>query len=164
MATPSEIKDRIVTLMGRVSGVTTSLDDYPEDQRPFEDDELPVAVTRLISTNLAQVRVSRQTLFPGCVLERWEIPVVLHVKVCTNEDPLGPNTAEMEACEPFLRSVPAYFLARPRLHDNDDTPALAEMVYDTEPMVSTGVIRYTREETSYWSVIFTLSVLEEVNY
>lgn len=166
MTTPSAIKDRIVALMARVDGIVTSIDDYPEDNRPFEDHELPAAVTRLVSTQLAQVRVTRTELASGILLERWEIPTVVHVAVCSNEDPLSPNTAEMEACEPFLRSVPLYFAQRRRLDApaDDPLPALGELVYDTDPMQNTGIIRIAREETSYWGIAFTLPVLEEVTY
>lgn len=166
MTTPSEIKDRLVALMARVDGITTSVDDYPEDLRPFEDAELPAAVTRLVSTQLAQVRMSRTRLSQGIMLERWEIPIVLHTAVCDNQDPLSPSTTEMEVAEPFLRSVPLYFAQRPRLHAPADAPlpALGELVYDTEPMQNTGIIRIAREETSYWGIVFTLPVLEEVTY
>lgn len=163
MATPSQIKDRIVLVAGQVPGIATSLDDYP-DKEPFEDHELPAMVTRLVSTQLAQVRVTRQHMYTGLWIERWEIPLVLHVTHCDNDDVLAPNTAEMEACEPFLRSVPAYFAGTDRLSCSECTPPLSALVYDIEPMQSTGIIRIARNSASYWGIAFTLPVLEEVNY
>jgi len=156
MATPTQIKDRIVTMLAQVEGVTTSLDDYQAQDAPFTDAQLPVAVTRLVSTQQGPVTATRTHIAAGIILERWQIPIILHVKRASNTDVLSPNTAEMEACEPFLRSIPLFFLQHPRLK-----PAL---VYDTEPMANTGIVRIDRPGIVYWGIVFNLPVLEEVTY
>lgn len=152
MATPAQIKDRIVALVGQVSGITTSLDDYPAGDTPFTDAQLPAAVTRLM-----HVPTTRRWLAAGIYLERHAFTVVLHVADCSNIDVLAPNTTEMESCEVFKHSIPAYFADRPRLHGT----GLSEMVYDSELMSDTGIIRIERAGLSWWGIVFTLPVTEE---
>lgn len=155
MATPTEIKDRIVTLMGQVSGVTTSLDDYLSKDDPFTDAQLPAAITRLL-----HVPTTRTWLSADTYLERHAFQIILHVAVCSNVDVLAPNTTEMELCEPFKHSVP-YFFAQ-RAHQRLGGTGLADMVYDTELVSDGGIIRIERSGLSWWGFAFTLPVIEEV--
>jgi len=158
--TPSQIKDRVRLLVGQVSGVASSQDDYLPQDAIFSSTQLPAAVTWLHSTQFAPLRVTRREAYEGTVIERWEIPIILHVCVASNTDVLSPNTTEMELCEPFLRSVPSYFLQRKRLHCA--ALGLGDLVYDTEPMASSGVIKIERPKVTYWGVVYILPVLEEV--
>jgi hypothetical protein len=152
MATPSQIKDRIVALMAQVTGVTTSVDDYPAGDVPFTDAQLPAAVTRLL-----HAPATRRWLSGGIGLERRVYTVILHVAVIDNVDVLAPDTTVMETCEVFLDRVPKFFAARNRLHGT----ALAELVYDSELMSDGGIIRIERSGLSWWGLVFTLPVLEE---
>lgn len=152
MVSPSAIKDRIVTLMGEVSGVTTSLDDYPDKDDPFTGAQLPAAVTRLL-----HVPTTRRWLSSGIYLERHVFTIPLHVAVVSNVDVLAPDTSVMEQCEVFKASVPAFFAARPRLRGT----GLSEMVYDSELMGDGGIVRIERSGLSWWGIVFTLPVLEE---
>ena len=152
MATPSEIKDRIVLLMAQVSGVTTSLDDYPVRDEPFTDAQMPVAVTRLL-----HVPTTRRWLSSMTYLDRHVFTAILHVATIDNVDVLAPDTTTMETCEVFKHSVPYFFAGRPRLHGT----GLSEMVYDTELMSDGGIIRIERSARSWWGIVFTLPVIEE---
>ena len=151
-STPAQIKDRIVALMAQVSGVTASVDDYPAQDAPFTT--LPTAVTRLL-----HVPTTRRWLTADTYIERHLFTVLLHVAVCANVDVLAPDTVVMETCEVFKYDVPKFFAARPRLHGT----ALAEMVYDSELMSDGGIIRNERSGLSWWGIVFTLPVLEDVN-
>lgn len=153
MSTPSQIKDRIVTLMAEVSGVTTSLDDYPAGDAPFTAAELPAAVTRLL-----HVPTTRQWLTTDTYIETHTFTIILHVSICSNVDVLAPNTTEMEQCEAFKYSVPAFFAARNRLNGTD----LSDMVYDSGLMSDGGIIRIERSGLSWWGIVFTLPVQEDV--
>ena len=157
MATPTEMKDRLVLNWAEIDGVTTSVDDYPNDDLPFEDAELPAAITRLMSAELGPVRVTRSYLASHLVVERWEIPTILHVCRLQKMDALAPNTAEMELCEPFLRSPAAYFVEHDRLH----TDELNDLVYGTELQSNTGIVKIIRPKVAYWGIVYTLPVLEE---
>jgi hypothetical protein len=160
MATPTQIKDRLVLNWSEISGVVTSLDDYPNDDLPFEDAELPAAVTRLMSSELGPVRVTRRHTASGIILERWEISTILHVCALDKMDALAPNTTEMELCEPFLRSPAAYFAQHDRLH----TASLNDLVYGSEAQNNTGIVKIIRPKVVYWGIVYTLPVLEEFYY
>jgi hypothetical protein len=167
MATPTEIKNRLVTLWGHVSGITTAVDDYPNDDLPFEAAELPAVVIRLVSTQLGAVTVTRTPYAGGIIRERWTIPAVLHVGVVSKMDALAPNTTEMEACEPFLRSPAVFFANSTRLGYVDFvTPAnnLTDLVYDSEPLSNTGILKIERPKVSYWGLLYTHTILEEFYY
>lgn len=152
MATPSQIKDRIVALMAQVSGVTTSVDDYPLGDIPFIDPQLPAAVTRLL-----HAPATRRWLGSGVYVERRLFTVILHVAAIDNVDVLAPDTTVMETCEVFLDRVPRFFADRNRLHGT----GLSELVYDSELMGDGGIVRIERSGLSWWGVVFTLPVLEE---
>ena len=156
MATPSEIKDRIVILAGNVSGVTTSLDDYPEGEPPFTTAQLPAMVTRLY-----QAPATRAFLSSDMYTVTRTFTMLLHVAE-TKEEVLDPDTATMESCETFLRLVPNYFAQRNRL--GDATTPLADMVYDCELMRDEGIRKILRDKKAYWGVVFRLPVIESENF
>lgn len=157
MATPTEIKDRLVALWALVDGITTSVDDYPNDDLPFEDAELPAVVTRLVSTQLGPVVVTRTELARGLIQERWQIPAVIHVARIENADVLAPNTTEMELCEPFLTEPALFFLDRQRLGDHET--ALPDLVTDSDPLANTGIVKIERPGASYWGVVCNHSII-----
>lgn len=152
MATPSQIKDRIVALMAQVSGVTTSADEYPAGDVPFTAAQLPAAVTRLL-----HAPATRRWLSSGIYIERRVFTILLHVAVCANVDVLAPDNTTMETCEVFLDSVPRFFADRNHLNGT----GLSELVYDSELMSDGGIIRIERSGLSWWGIVFTLPVLEE---
>jgi hypothetical protein len=161
MTTPTQIKDRLVTLWGLISGVTTSQDDYPENDLPFDTNQMPAAVTRLVSTQLGPVTVQRTYRASGLALERWTIPTILHVGIVSKMDALAPNTTEMEACEPFLQTPAQFFAAHDRLGYG---VTYADMVFGTELMNNSGIIKIERPQATYWGIVYTLTVLEEFSY
>lgn len=156
MATPTEIKDRIVVLAGQVSGVTTTLDDYPEAIPPFQDAALPAMVTRLM-----QAPAQRQFLSSDMYLVTRTFTMLLHVAE-TRDEVLFPDTATMESCEAFLSSVPKYFAERIRL--GDPVTGLSDLVYDCQLMADGGIQKIIRESQAYWGVVFRLPVVESENF
>ncbi len=167
MATATQIKDRIVALWARLPGIAYSTNDYPAKGASFPDAQLPAVVTTLMIAP-----ATRRPMSSGIHMTRRVISCHLLVTNCTNTDVLEPNTTEMLLCEPFLDSATLYFAQHPRLHadfvagegEDPDLPALPEMVYDTEPMGDSGIILIQRAKLSWWGIVFTLPVSEEMNY
>lgn len=145
MATPAQIKDRIVSMTGAVSGITTALDDYPNDNQPFTDAELPAAVTRLYQASATREDYAN---------DMWLVTRSFQVQVVVSKVPDGaivPDTTTMETVETFLRDIPRYFAQRRTLNN---------LVQDTQLMSDTGIIRIIRDTQEYWGVVFTLPVVE----
>lgn len=108
MATLSEIKDRIVTLCGQVSGIVTALDDYPEDNEPFVASELPAIVVRVGPATYAAQSAHR-------LMVTRQFQLILHV-AHIGDDVQDPDTDALEAVEPYLARIATYFGQHPRLH------------------------------------------------
>lgn len=148
MATITTVKNRIVLMCSRVSGIVTSQDDYLAGGAAFTAAQLPAAITRPI-----QVSGRRFRLANGLYRVQRNFTTILHVSIVSTVSALTPDTTQMELCETYMDSVPDYFIAHPRLEDSD-----AGLVFGSDPMTDSGVIRIVREGVDYWGVVFTLPV------
>jgi hypothetical protein len=146
-STPSQIKDRVVTILGAVSGITTVLDDYPEDNEPFTAAELPACVVRLRGATNAAVDGR------GFAMTRT-VAIILHA-ARSDEDIKYPDTNALEAIETFLLSIPAAFNARRRL--NSDDGGLAGVTSITLP-ADDGRRTIVHESAWYFGAIFSMTV------
>ena len=149
MATPSQVKDRVVALYALISGVTTSIDDYPEDGLAFEDAELVVAITFL--------RPSINTPFTKRAFIKTQT-LETHLFVAPAEAAQSyPDTSAREAVEAYQISVPLFFVARQQL--DDPATGLGTLVRnitlpnETEP----GPGRLPFSGVDYWGLIFTMT-------
>lgn len=153
-ATVAQLKDRIVTMWGQVSGIVTSADDYLPGDATYTAAQLPAAVTRPI-----QIRATRTRIGAGVYRVRREFTTILHVSLVSTVSALTPDTTQMELCETYLITGPEYFLAHSRLEHND-----SGLAFGTEPMSDSGVIRIVREGADYWGILFTLPVITVHNH
>lgn len=149
-ATPTQVKNRVVALYALIAGITTSLDDYPEDGLAFEDAELPVAITTLgPATNTAFSK-------SGFIMTRT---VTTHLLVASVEGSQSfPDTSAMEAVEPFMVSVPLFFSSRQQL--DDPATGLSALVRnctlpsEQEP----GPGRFAYGGVDYWGLVLNMQV------
>lgn len=115
--TPSQIKDRIVTMCPSIAGVTTAVDAWPNDDNPFTAAELGAIVVRLgLGTpnpiNATSFRMSRVVQF------------IILARRFTKDYKLTDQVA-WEALEPLMLAIPLYFQQHPRLEYNDSGLALS---------------------------------------
>ena len=111
-ATLSEVKDRIVLLCGLIEGIKTVVDDMPEDNQPFKRlAELPAIMVK-IGTATYQIQSRHQMI----VTRQWQLVLLVGR---TAEDTQDPDTDALEAVEPYLLRVAAFFGQHPRLEYND---------------------------------------------
>lgn len=147
MAAPivSDIRARLVTLCGQITGITNAYADYPEDNQPFAPAELPVMVVR--------VGPATNTRLDGGGFRMLRTYQLLLHAARIIEDNAHPSTDEMQAVEPFLVDVPLFFLSRPLLENNDSGLALSTVLPGDG-----GLQRIVREGAVYWGAVFTLQV------
>jgi hypothetical protein len=144
MATEAEVKARIEVLAD--AAVTTLLSGT--EQR-IARSTLPAIEVRVrgatrTHTTPQQERVRRE-------YELW----LFVAEVVKSDDPADVNAA-LEACYPYLNSIPDYFYQRPRLEDANGVNALVD---DTEPMTDSGAATTPYKNSEYAAVRFTLPVL-----
>lgn len=147
-ATVTQVKNRIATLVANISGITTVQDDWPEDSQPFAPSELPCLIVQagpvVNSGRISHARFSITREYRILLLvERIE------------EDIADPDTSALEAVEPYLLSVPAYFAQRPRLEDATNNTGL---VFDSSLPTDNGTPRIVREGAVYRGAVFTMTV------
>lgn len=148
-ATPAQIKDRIVTLCGQVSGIITVQDDWPESNNPFTPAQLPAIV---VSIGRANNQWQSGTSF---IMSR---PYYLNlVSQRIEEDSKDPDTTALETIEPFLISIPLFFCARPRL-ENLATGDAGLALSTSLPSDTGGVGRFIRNGGNYRGTMFILTV------
>ena len=143
--TVTQIKNQIVTLCGLISGIATALDDYPEDNEPFTNAELPAIVVRV-----GAATYEKQSAHRLMVSRTYQI--IVHIERIT-EDVQDPDTAALEAVEPFLLSVATYLSAHPRL-DNDDSG----LAVSTTLQGDNGPPRIVKEGADYRGTVLNLIV------
>jgi len=149
-STPTTIKNRIVAMFALISGITTSLDDYPEDGKAFQAAELPVAITFLgAATN---TRLSGRAF----VMSRSLTTHLLIAKASSSRP--NPDTSAMEAVEAFQVSVPLYFADKPQLQDpaNSLNAIVRNTTLPSEQEPGPGRIPFGGVD--YWSLVFTFQV------
>jgi len=143
--TPSQIKNRLVTMCDAISGINTAVDTWPTDSQPFTAAELPAFVVNIgPATNGMQAgqlfSMSREfmlTLLAARFPADWK---------------LTDNTT-WEVIEPYMLSVPTYFAQHPRLEHNDSGLAVAITLPTERPIVA-----ITFDGGLYAALPFTLQV------
>lgn len=109
-ATPSDIQTRLVALYALISGIVTVTDDWPRDNKPFAASELPAVIIQYgRATNIRQSG-------KNFIMTRPFYAILLSARI--KDDVKIPDRASLETVEPFLISVPAFFMARPLLELN----------------------------------------------
>jgi hypothetical protein len=110
-ATLAQVRARIVTLCGLIDGIETAVDDYPEDNEPFAEYQLPAIVVRPGPATY-DVQNRRRMM----VTRAWQLQLlVMHVA----DDVQDPDTEAYEATEPYIMAVMEHFGSRPRLENSD---------------------------------------------
>ena len=109
---PSQLKNRIVTMCGRITNITTSQDGWPEDEHGFNASELAAILTQIRLPVLMQpvsgTQFSLTTTFELLLLAA-RFPADRRLR----------DVETWEACEPFVLSIPSYFNQHRRLEDSD---------------------------------------------
>jgi hypothetical protein len=148
-ATPSQIKDRIALMCAAVTGITTVVDDWPEDTQPFNPVELPCIIVQ-VGPVTSNERVNHARFR---MVRDYRILILVGR---TENDTVDPDTSALEAVEPFLLSIPAYFAQRPRLeHPSTSAP----IVMDSTLPADNGTPRIVREGAVYRGAVFTMAVI-----
>lgn len=110
-ATPSDIQTRLVALYALIPGIVTVTDDWSQDNKPFTSSELPAVIIQYgRATNEWQST-------RNFIMTRPYYAIILsaHIK----DDVKIPDVASLATIEPFLISIPRFFMARRRLELND---------------------------------------------
>jgi hypothetical protein len=145
--TPSQIKDRLVTMCAAISGITTSTDKLPEDSFPFTAAELPAIVVTIgpaSNTAVAGNLMVQQREF-GLILLAARFP----------KDWKITNQATWEAVEPFTLSIPLHFKRNSRLEHNDSGLAVAITLPSEQ---GNGLTAFAFDNGLYAATIFSLQV------
>lgn len=143
--TPTQVKERLMALAVQVSGIVTVADDWPEDNEPFTAAELPALI--VVVRGAVNTRINLHKYQSTRTFE-------LHLPVARIADDVkNPDTAALEAVEPFLLSIPAFFAARPRLENGDSGLSYASSIPQDLP-----ARKIVREGAEYTGVIFTMTV------
>ena len=149
-STPTAIKNQLVTMWGHITGITTTLDDYPEDGKAFADAELPVAITFLGAASNAPMSGRAITMTRS-------VTTHLLIARASGSRP-NPDTSAMEAVEPFMVRVPLYFADKRNLQDPANSLGAivrnATIPSEQEP----GPGRIPFGGVDYWSLVFTYQV------
>jgi hypothetical protein len=143
-ATTSQVWTRIVTLCGLIEDIETALKDWPEDNEPLAEYQLPAIVVKIgaatyIEQSKHRMMVSRQ----------WQLFLaVTHVA----DDVQDPDIDAVELVEPYLMSVATFFGARPRLENSD-----AGLVIGSSIAGDDGIGRFNMNSASYMGSIMILT-------
>lgn len=111
--TVAQVKARISTMCAQIEGIKTVVDSYPSDRQPFDPSELPAIIVR-VSYRATNTRESA-----GGYLMTMDYILELNVQRSAN-DARMVDEAALEATEPYITRIPAYFGARRRLEYNDN--------------------------------------------
>lgn len=147
---PTTMKNRLVALWLLISGVTTSIDDYPEDGKAFKDAELVVAITRL-------GQAANSALTKSSFLMTRTVTTHLIVARASSSRP-SPDTSAMEAVEAYMERVPLFFAARPQLQ-NPATglgPLVNSITLPSEQEPGPG--RFAFGGVEYWGLLYTYQI------
>jgi hypothetical protein len=144
--TPTNVLDRYIALWKLLLDSDNAFADYSEDNQPFEVAEMPAVVVR-VGPVIETVRQGRAHF-----LMTREYRHLLHV-ARTEEDIANPDTSALRAVEPYLLSVPLFFLDRPRL----ELSGTGLVVSSTLP-ADDGIPRIVREGAVYRGAVFTSQV------
>jgi len=145
--TVSQIKARIAALCATIPGIVKVLDAYPDDERPFEAAELPAVIVR-VSWQATNTRESNDAYL-------MTMPYILEVDVALSASSTAlVNEAALEATEPWIVTIPAFFGKRRRLQLNDAGLAcecgMAQLVASS---------RSVRSSVSYARLFFRMPVM-----
>lgn len=143
--TLTAVKDRIVALCATIPDITTVLEGYPEGDVPFEDHELPVIVVQYGPAQNTRASGDSYTS-----VRQWRL--ILHV-AHTEGDIVDVNLADVEAVEPYLSSIPLFFLQRPRLELNN-----SGLVTQITVPSDSGNYRIQRGGALWRGAVFTFSI------
>ena len=149
-STPTAIKNQLVTMWGLISGVTTSLDDYPEDGKSFATAELVVAITTLgpATNTRASGRAFTMTR---------SITTHLIVAEAQSSRPV-PDTSAMEAVEVYMTRVPLYFADKPNLQDPANSLGAIVRNCTLPSEQEPGPGRFAFGGLNYWGLLFNYEV------
>lgn len=100
-------------------------------------------------------RSAQRTREPMGLLVERDFAVLLLVQQVCKQDDMNVRNRALEAAEAWLDVLPDAFNARPRLHLQLESDAVA---YATEPMRDSGVTFAPYGGEEYSAVVFTLSV------
>ncbi len=119
--TVSQIKDRIVTMAGQVSGINSTADSWPDDDFPLTAAELPGIV-------VTPQPVVQYGIHGHATMVMTRPYTLLIASARTAHDMKVLDQTARESMEPFLISVPLYFVTRPRLEHNDQGLAFGSAI------------------------------------
>ena len=144
--TVAQIKKRISDLCKTIPSIVTVLDAYPDDETPFIATELPAIVVR-VSGQANNVRESNDAYL-------MTMPYILEVDVAISASSTAMvNEAALEATEPWIITIPAFFGKRRLLQLNDSGLAtdcgIAQLVASS---------RSVRNSVTYARLFFRLPV------
>lgn len=144
--TVSQIKARIAALCATIPSIVTVLDAWPDDEAPFTAAQLPAVIVR-VSWQATNTREGADSYL-------MTMPYILEVNVTISSSSTAlVNEAALEASEPWIVTIPAFFGARRRLELNDRGLAvdcgLAQLVASS---------RSVRNSVSYARLFFRLPV------
>lgn len=143
-ATPAQIKQRFIDLYTLVPGIVTVVGDWPQDNKPFKESELPAIVVQMgRATNTRQSATN-------FIMSRPYYGVLLAARL-PNDDKI-PDEETLASVDPFLVSIPRFFMARPRLQLND-----SGIVSDTSIVMpsDSGAGRFAFRSATYIRTVFT---------
>lgn len=110
-ATPAQLKARLVDLYELISGIVTVTDDWPQDNKPFSDAQLPAVIVQMgRATNEKQSAAN-------FLMTRPYFGILLAARI--PNDVKIPDAETLASVDPFLISVPRFFMAHQRLELND---------------------------------------------
>ncbi len=167
MATLTEIQDRLVEFCGTIAGISTALKDYP-DTRLFGNVALPAIVVEITHTPARRESMGRGLYR---VIRRYSLFLAVAV---TEANIDTPNDTTLALCETLIETVAKAFARHPRLDCvvtdlQGDPPAPVqvrrrELVEGSTLPTDTGIIARDIDTLRYWGTVFTVDIMDEVNY
>lgn len=144
--TVAQIKKRISDLCATIPSIVTVLDAYPDDETPFISTQLPAIIVR-VSWQATNTRESNDAYL-------MTMPYILEACISISASSTAlVNEAALEATEPWIVTIPAFFGKRRRLQLNDAGLAcecgMAQLVASS---------RSVRSSVSYARLFFRMPV------
>jgi hypothetical protein len=143
VATDAELKARVEALVDAITSVTL----LTGAEAAISRDTLPAAKVKVVGG-------TREPYGAFKVMVTRTFQVHLFVKEIVQADNLADENVIVEACYPWMETVPDYFRARPSLELND-----TGLAFITQPMSDSGPTTLTYAQTSYAGVIYSLPVV-----
>lgn len=140
------ITDRIVALVGDISGIGAANDEYPDTLSTLPFCFVEEGQAAFVKSNTNNIIVTQ------------EFTLLLYVQAFETEI-TGEEDSAYQACRPFLTSVPQFFWQHTRLQRSDQ--GLADVVQATLAEHQ-GIQSASRDNKEYMGIAFTLNVVYDM--